>query len=432
MTSRSETLFNKALKLIPGGVNSPVRAFKGVGGTPIFFKEGHGAYITDVDDIEYIDYIGSWGPLVLGHGNPNVIKAIIQTLQTGISFGAPTELEISLAEKIISLMPSIHKIRMVNSGTEATMTAIRLARGFTGKNKIIKFNGCYHGHNDSLLAKSGSGVLTLGLPSTPGIPTSITEHTLTANYNNLDEVTQIFESFPNDVAAIILEPIAGNMGFVVPDDGFLKNLRDLCDQFNTLLIFDEVMTGFRVRLGGAQALYDITPDLTTLGKVIGGGMPVGAIGGRADIMDFLAPEGPVYQAGTLSGNPLAMTAGLATLKEVERPGFYEDLENNAQRLTSGLTTIANNFDIPFTTSFLGGMFGFCFNSIQRVRNIQDVANSNEVLFRRFYHEMLKRGVYFAPSMYEAGFISSAHGDIEIQKTLAAATEAFKICKANKR
>lgn len=430
MNSCSEILFNKALSIIPGGVNSPVRAFKGVGGTPIFFKEGHGAYITDVDNNKYIDYIGSWGPLILGHGHPNVIKAITQTLQTGISFGAPTELEIDLALKITSLIPSIQKIRMVNSGTEATMTAVRLARGFTNKNKIIKFNGCYHGHNDSLLSKSGSGVLTLGLPSTPGIPGSITEHTLTANYNNLDEVVQIFEAFANDVAAIILEPIAGNMGFVLPEAGFLKELRELCNQFNTLLIFDEVMTGFRVALGGAQSLYNITPDLTTLGKVIGGGMPVGAIGGRADIMDFLAPAGPVYQAGTLSGNPLAMSAGLATLNEVERPGFYQNLEINGRRLISGLSAIANELNIPFTASALGGMFGFCFNPIQPIRNIQDVASSNELLFKQFYHEMLKRGVYFAPSMYEAGFISSAHSDIEIQKTLDAARDALKICRAN--
>ena len=427
MTSRSEILFNKAQALIPGGVNSPVRAFKGVGGTPVFFKEGHGAYITDVDDKNYIDYIGSWGPLVLGHGHPNVIKAITKTLQTGISFGAPTELEIDLAEKIISLMPSIKKIRMVSSGTEATMTAVRLARGFTRKNKIIKFNGCYHGHNDSLLAKAGSGLLTLGLPSTPGIPASITEHTLTANYNNLEEVSQIFETFPNDVAAIIIEPIAGNMGFVLPDDGFLKELRNLCDQYHSLLIFDEVMTGFRVALGGAQALYNITPDLTTLGKIIGGGMPVGAIGGRADVMDFLAPLGPVYQAGTLSGNPLAMSAGIATLTEVERPGFYQELEINNRRLTSGLSAIAKGLDIPFTASSVGGMFGFCFNAVERVRNIQDVANSNETLFKQFYHEMLKRGVYFAPSMYEAGFISSAHGDVEIEKTLTAASDALNIC-----
>jgi len=325
------------------------------------------------------------------------------------------------------LMPSIQKIRMVNSGTEATMTAIRLARGFTQRNKIIKFNGCYHGHSDGLLAKSGSGVLTLGLPSTPGIPSSITEHMLTANYNNLDSVANIFEACPHDVAALIIEPIAGNMGFVLPDDGFLKELRALCDQYQALLIFDEVMTGFRVGLGGAQALYGVTPDLTTLGKVIGGGMPVGAIGGRADIMDHLAPLGSVYQAGTLSGNPLAMAAGLATLTEVEQPGFYESLEVNCKALMTGFVDIANNMGVPLCANAVGGMFGFCFNAISRVRSYQDVAASNEPLFKKFYHEMLNRGVYFAPSMYEAGFISCAHGTIEIEKTLSAFADALDSC-----
>lgn len=425
--SRSDELFQKALTLIPGGVNSPVRAFKGVGGTPVFFKAGQGPYLIDVDGKRYIDYVGSWGPLILGHCHPQVIEAVTQALHHGMSFGAPTELEILLAEKIISLMPSIQKIRMVNSGTEATMTAIRLARGYTQKNKIIKFNGCYHGHNDSLLVKSGSGVLTLGLPSTPGIPASITEHTLTAPYNDILEVKRIFETYPDDIAAIIIEPIAGNMGFVLPDDGFLQGLRDLCDNYQALLIFDEVMTGFRVGLGGAQGIYNIMPDLTTLGKVIGGGMPVGAIGGRADIMNHLAPEGLVYQAGTLSGNPLAMAAGLATLTEVEKPGFYEALDVKSRKLVNGLANIAKELNIAFSTDAIGGMFGFCFNAMAHVRSFADVAASNESLFKMFYHEMLKRGVYFAPSMYEAGFVSRAHGDEEIESTLAAAQVALKAC-----
>lgn len=425
--TRSDILFKKALTLIPGGVNSPVRAFKGVGGNPIFMKEGQGAYLIDVDGKRYIDYIGSWGPLILGHCHPHVVKSVNRILHTGISFGTPTELEIELAEKIISLMPSIQKIRMVNSGTEATMTAVRVARGFTQKNKIIKFKGCYHGHNDSLLAKSGSGLLTLGIPSTPGIPTSITEHTLTANYNQLNEVTQLFEAYPNDIAAVILEPVAGNMGFVLPDQSFLQGLRDLCDKHQAVLIFDEVMSGFRVALGGAQSLFGIRPDLTTLGKVIGGGMPVGAIGGRAEIMDHLAPQGSVYQAGTLSGNPLAMAAGLATLSEVERPGFYEALETKGKQLMNGLAAIAKDMDIPIITNALGGMFGFCFNSMEQVKNFQDVADSNETLFKAFYHEMLDRGVYLAPSMFEAGFISSAHGDMEINTTLNAAAESLSEC-----
>lgn len=424
--SRSSTLFQKAQKLIPGGVNSPVRAFKSVGGTPLFIERGEGAYLVDVDGQRYIDYIGSWGPLILGHCHPRVMEAVTKALHHGMTFGAPTELEILLAEKIVSLMPSIEKIRMVNSGTEATMTAIRLARGFTAKNKIIKFNGCYHGHNDSLLVKSGSGVLTLGLPSSPGIPSSITEHTLTADFNDLAEVTRIFEANPRDIAAIIIEPIAGNMGLVLPDEHFLSGLRALCNQYQSLLIFDEVMTGFRVGLGGAQALYKITPDLTTLGKIIGGGMPVGAIGGRADIMNHLAPEGAVYQAGTLSGNPLAMAAGLATLLEVEQPGFYPALEAKSQQLMAGFADRAKHHGIPLSTQAIGGMFGFCFNELDRVRCYQDVAASNEARFKSFYHALLKRGIYFAPSAFEAGFISSAHGPSEIDKTLTAIDEALAL------
>ncbi|MBA2711798.1 MAG: glutamate-1-semialdehyde 2,1-aminomutase [Tatlockia sp.] len=416
----SEQLFTQAQAIIPGGVNSPVRAFKGVGGVPLFFKEGKGAYLVDVDDKSYIDYVGSWGPLILGHCNQSVIEAVSEVLKKGMSFGAPTELEVKLALKITALMPSIEKVRMVNSGTEATMTAIRLARGFTGKNKFIKFNGCYHGHSDSLLVKAGSGLLTLGIPSSPGIPASVTEHTLTADYNNLEQVEALFKQYSGDIAAIILEPVAGNMGFVVPKPGFLQGLRKICDENDALLIFDEVMTGFRVALGGAQALFNIKPDLTTLGKIIGGGMPVGALGGKAEIMSHLAPEGPVYQAGTLSGNPMAMAAGLATLAELEKPGFYEMLSANTQLLIHGLKDLTASFTIPLNVSSLGGMFGFCFTDKETIVDYRDVASSDELLFKAFFHGMLKKGVYFAPSMYEAGFVSSAHGHEEIKATHKAA------------
>ncbi len=426
--TRSTDLFHQAQALIPGGVNSPVRAFKGVGGEPIFFKQGKGAYLVDVDNNEYIDYVGSWGPLILGHCHPAVIEAVSKVLHSGMSFGAPTELEVQLAEKIISLIPSIEKVRMVNSGTEATMTAIRLARGVTKKNKFIKFNGCYHGHSDSLLVKAGSGLLTLGIPSTPGIPQSVTEHTLTANFNDLEQTAQLFEKFPDDIAAVILEPVAGNMGFVLPEPEFLKGLRQLCDQYEALLIFDEVMTGFRVGLTGAQGVFGITPDITTLGKVIGGGMPVGALGGKAEIMSFLAPEGPVYQAGTLSGNPLAMAAGLATLSEIEKPGFFAQLSKTTQTLTQALASVAETVDIPFFTASLGGMFGFCFSGKKYITDYADIAASDEVLFKKFYHGMLDKGVYFAPSMYEAGFVSGAHGENEIVKTQMAAEEVLRQLK----
>ncbi|WP_454783677.1 glutamate-1-semialdehyde 2,1-aminomutase [Legionella sp. WA2024007413] len=426
--TRSAELFHQAQALIPGGVNSPVRAFKGVGGDPIFFRQGKGAYLVDVDNNEYIDYVGSWGPLILGHCHPAVIEAVNKVLHSGMSFGAPTELEIQLADKIISLIPSIEKVRMVNSGTEATMTAIRLARGVTQKNKFVKFNGCYHGHSDSLLVKAGSGLLTLGIPSTPGIPQSVTEHTLTANFNNLEQTAQLFEKFPDDIAAVILEPVAGNMGFVLPEPEFLKGLRQLCDQYNALLIFDEVMTGFRVGLTGAQGVFGITPDITTLGKVIGGGMPVGALGGKAEIMSFLAPEGPVYQAGTLSGNPLAMAAGLATLSEIEKPEFFKQLSETTQSLTQALAYVAELLGIPFFTASLGGMFGFCFTEKKSIADYADVAASDESLFKQFYHGMLDRGVYFAPSMYEAGFVSSAHGKSEIAKTQTAAEEVLRKLK----
>lgn len=428
--SLSQQLFAKACMVIPGGVNSPVRAFKGVGGEPLFFKQGIGATLIDVDDKHYIDYVGSWGPLILGHCHPKVVEAVSKALLQGMSFGAPTELEVKLAQKIIALMPSIEKIRMVNSGTEATMTAIRLARGFTQRNKIIKFNGCYHGHNDSLLVKAGSGVLTLGIPSTPGIPASITEHTLTANFNDLEQTAQLFEQYENEIAAIIIEPVAGNMGFVMPKPGFLQGLRELCDKYQALLIFDEVMTGFRVALGGAQEVYGVVPDLTTLGKIIGGGMPVGAIGGKSAIMSFLAPEGPIYQAGTLSGNPLAMAAGLATLTELEKPGFYQHLSLISNALVTALSEIAALHHVPFWGASLGGMFGFCFNNKPHILDYADVASSDEALFKRFYHGMLKKGVYFAPSMYEAGFVSSAHQMEEIKLTQAAAEAVLSRCVKN--
>lgn len=426
MTCSSE-LFKKANTLIPGGVNSPVRAFKGVGGDPIFFKKGQGAYLTDVDNHTYIDYVGSWGPLILGHCHPAVIEAVTKALHQGMSFGAPTELEILLAEKIISFMPNIQKIRMVNSGTEATMTAIRLARGYTKKNKIIKFNGCYHGHHDGLLVKAGSGILTLSLPATPGIPATTTAYTLTADFNDIQQLSELFETHGTDIAAIIVEPIAGNMGFVPGTLRFLQHLRQLCDTYQSVLIFDEVMTGFRVALGGAQSIFNIKPDLTTLGKIIGGGMPVGAIGGRTEIMLCLAPEGPVYQAGTLSGNPMAMAAGLATLTEVAKPGFYETLTQTTQALVQAFKAVAQTHQIPFCANSIGGMFGFCFNKLDQVRNFHDVAASNEALFKKFYHAMLHEGVYFAPSMYEAGFVSSAHGAHEIEKTAQAMDKALSAC-----
>lgn len=425
--NKSQQLYQEAQKIIPGGVNSPVRAFKGVGGVPIFFKKGRGAYLTDVDDREYIDYVGSWGPLILGHCHPDVIAAVTEVLHSGMSFGAPTELEVNLARKVIQCMPAIEKIRMVNSGTEATMTAIRLARGYTGKNKIIKFNGCYHGHSDSLLVKAGSGVLTLSIPATKGIPVSIAEHTLVADYNDLITTSRLFEQYSGEIAAVIVEPVAGNMGLVLPQPEFLAGLRSLCDANQAVLIFDEVMTGFRVALGGAQSIYNIVPDLTTLGKIIGGGMPVGAVGGKASIMSHLAPEGPIYQAGTLSGNPLAMAAGLATLHELEKPGFYDNLGKITVQLIESLSDVCHELNVPFVGSSLGGMFGFCFNKKQEICNFQDVAASDEPLFRKFFHGMLQEGIYFAPSLFEAGFVSSAHGEKEISRTKQAAKSVLAKC-----
>lgn len=426
--SRSSELFAEAKKIIPGGVNSPVRAFKGVGGDPLFFKRGEGAYLYDADENSYIDYVGSWGPLILGHCHPRVLKAVSLVLDHGMTFGAPTELEIKLAAKVCDLMPSIEMIRMVNSGTEATMTAIRLARAYTRRNKFIKFNGCYHGHSDSLLVKAGSGLLTLGIPSTPGIPNSVTEHTLTADFNNIEQTNHLFQQYPEDIAAIILEPIAGNMGFIKPDSHFLQELRYLCDKHNTVLIFDEVMTGFRVGLQGAQGLYNISPDLTTLGKVIGGGMPVGALGGKRSIMSCLAPEGDVYQAGTLSGNPLAMAAGLATLEAISEPGFFESLSVSSQYLMNALQESADSHGLSFRTDYEGGMFGFNFTDLKHVRNYADVAQSNYPLFKSFYQGMLSEGIYFAPSMYEAGFLSAVHSKSDLDKTCEAANKVMSRLK----
>lgn len=427
---KSHELFIRAQKVIPGGVNSPVRAFKGVGGEPIFFEQGVGAYLFDVDGNKYIDYVGSWGPLIIGHCHPNVLTAVSKVLEKGMSFGAPTELEIELAEKVTGLVPSIEKIRMVNSGTEATMTAIRLARGFTKKSKIIKFNGCYHGHSDSLLVQSGSGLLTLGIPNSPGVLADITQHTLVAEFNDLDMVARYFAQYSKDIAGIIIEPIAGNMGLVLPEYNFLVGLRELCDKHGSLLIFDEVMTGFRVAKGGAQELYKIRPDLTTLGKIIGGGMPVGAIGGRDEIMSCLAPEGMIYQAGTLSGNPLAMAAGLATLQEIEKPGFYDNLSNKSSTLIRYLAQVCKEINVPFCGDAVGGMFGFCFTDKDKIRSYTDVASSDEKLFKKFYHGMLNKGIYFAPSLFEAGFVSSMHEDIDLMRTKDAAKSVLASLSLN--
>ncbi|HOP21611.1 MAG TPA: glutamate-1-semialdehyde 2,1-aminomutase [Gammaproteobacteria bacterium] len=421
---KNHDLFNKAQHVIPGGVNSPVRAFKGVGGEPLFIKKADGPYIYDVEDNEYIDYIGSWGPMIAGHCNKKVLKAVHKAVDRGMSFGTPVEQEVTVAEKMCSLIPSLDMVRMVNSGTEATMSAIRLARGYTGRNKIIKFEGCYHGHADSFLVKAGSGVLTLGIPGSPGVPAAVADLTLTAAYNDLDALEQIMKAHGDDVAAIIIEPIAGNMNMILPKDGYLQGVRDLCDKYGTVLIFDEVMTGFRVALGGAQEVYGITPDLSTFGKVIGGGLPVGAFGGKKEIMSHIAPLGPVYQAGTLSGNPVAMTAGSVMLDIISKPGFYEDLSHKTQKLVDGLEKIAKQNNIPFHTVNLGGMFGLFFTEKSEINNFADLSNCNEQSFKDFFHKMLENGVYLAPSAYEAGFVSSTHDEVTLSKTLKAATIAF--------
>ena len=423
MTHSSE-LFHAAQKLIPGGVNSPVRAFRGVGGEPVFIKRGSGAYVMDADGKEYVDYVGSWGPMVVGHAHPIVLAKVTEALKDSFSFGAPTEIEVSVAKKVNELMPSMEMMRFVSSGTEATMSAIRLARGFTKRDKIIKFIGCYHGHADSLLVAAGSGALTLGVPSSAGVPESIAKHTLVAEFNNLNEVKALFEKYGDDIACVIVEPIAGNMNCVVPVQGFLQGLRALCDEYKSVLIFDEVMTGFRVGLGGVQALYNIKPDLTTLGKVIGGGFPVGAFGGRAEIMHYLAPLGPVYQAGTLSGNPIAMTAGLATLELISAPHFYEKLTATTSQLMQGLKERAISAKIPMHTVSVGGMFGFYFTDQTEIRSEADARRCDIDAFKHFFHAMLDEGVYFAPSAYEAGFVSSAHGEKELMHTLNAAEKVL--------
>jgi glutamate-1-semialdehyde 2,1-aminomutase len=407
---------------IPGGVNSPVRAFKGVGGDPIFFSGAQGAYLSDVDGNRYIDYIGSWGPMILGHNFGPTVKAVTEQAQKALSFGAPTEIEIELAESIISRVPSMERVRMVNSGTEATMSAIRLARGFTGRDMIVKFSGCYHGHSDSLLVKAGSGVLTLGLPNSPGVPEDLAKHTLTAPFNDSEAIDSLMTTYGDRVACIIVEPIAGNMGCIPPQTGYLQKLQDLCRHHGTVLIFDEVMTGFRVARGGAQELYGITPDLTTLGKIVGGGLPVGAFGGRADIMNCIAPAGPVYQAGTLSGNPLAMAAGLATLNHLTQE-VYEDLTTTTQTLVDGILAAANKHGIQLCENHVCGMFSFFFGR-DEVINYDDVVGSNVEQFNAFFHKMLEQGVYLAPSAFEAGFLSAQHGREEIGKTIEAADQAF--------
>ncbi|TVP55199.1 MAG: glutamate-1-semialdehyde-2,1-aminomutase [Halomonadaceae bacterium] len=422
--SQSEILFENAQRYIPGGVNSPVRAFKGVGGTPLFFKKAQGPYLYDEDDRRYIDYVGSWGPMILGHAYPPVLEAIATQLQEGTGYGAPTAIETAMAKKVCELMPSIERVRMTSSGTEATMTAIRLARGFTGRDKILKFAGNYHGHVDSLLVKAGSGALTLGQPNSPGIPAALAELTLTADYNDPQQVRQIFEQYGDQIACIIMEPVCGNMNCVLPAEGFLQTLREICDEHGSLLIFDEVMCGFRVALGGAQARYGVTPDLTCLGKIIGGGLPVGALGGRQDIMEYLSPMGPVYQAGTLSGNPLAMRAGLATLNGLSAPGFHEQLEARMQQLIEGMQTRAEAAGIPFLAQGAGGMFGFFFTDQPEVTRFDHVMACDTERFSRFFHAMLAQGIYLAPSAFEAGFISSAHREEDIEATLTAAEKVF--------
>ncbi len=418
--TRSHDLFVEAQKCIPGGVNSPVRAFKGVGGDPVFFARAKGPHVWDVDGRQYIDYVGSWGPMILGHAHEAVLAAVQEAAEKGLSFGAPTELEVRMAEKVCELVPSIELVRMVSSGTEATMSALRLARGYTGRDKIVKFEGCYHGHSDSLLVKAGSGALTLGVPTSPGVPAALAEHTLTLTYNDADQVREVFGQLGEQIAAVIVEPVAGNMNCVPPVPGFLETLREVCDEYGSVLIFDEVMTGFRVALGGAQGRYGITPDLTTLGKVIGGGMPVGAFGGKREIMEQIAPLGPVYQAGTLSGNPVAMAAGLKTLELISEPGFFARLADRTAALAEGLRMEAAAHGIPLTTNEVGGMFGFFFTEADSVTRFDQVAACDQARFRAFFHGMLEEGVYLAPSAFEAGFVSSAHDDEHIGATLEAA------------
>ncbi|MFT6421558.1 MAG: glutamate-1-semialdehyde 2,1-aminomutase [Thalassolituus sp.] len=419
--SQSEALFEAAQNRIPGGVNSPVRAFKGVGGTPIFFDHAKGAYVFDADDNRYIDYVGSWGPMILGHSADEILDAVRARMDKGLSFGAPTHIEIDMAEEVCKLIPSMDMVRMVNSGTEATMSAIRLARGFTGRDKLVKFEGCYHGHADSLLVKAGSGMLTLGVPTSPGVPAAVAANTITLDYNDLDNVRECFAKMGDEVACVIIEPVAGNMNCIPPSKSFLQGLRELCTVHGIVLIFDEVMSGFRVALGGAQEYYDITPDMTCLGKVIGGGLPVGAFGGKREIMEYLAPLGPVYQAGTLSGNPLAMAAGLAMLKAIQAPGFYDQLTARVQQMLAGFKAAADKHGIPFTTNSAGSMFGLFFTELTEVTCFKEVAEQCDgERFNQFFHGMLKEGVYLAPSSFEAGFMSIAHTEQDIDDTIAAA------------
>ncbi|MBX2836660.1 MAG: glutamate-1-semialdehyde 2,1-aminomutase [Gammaproteobacteria bacterium] len=424
--SGAQQLFERAAKVIPGGVNSPVRAFGSVGGTPRFIAKAQGAYIYDSEDQQYIDYVGSWGPMVLGHAHPDVIKAVTNAATHGLSFGAPTELETRMAELICEAVPSIELVRMTSSGTEATMSAIRLARGFTGRDSIVKFEGCYHGHADSLLVKAGSGALTMGVPNSPGVPADFAKHTLTVPFNDSEAITQLFAQQAENIACVIIEPIAGNMNFVEPTPEFIQQLKQLCDSAGSVLIFDEVMTGFRVAHGGAQQRYGIKPDLTTLGKVIGGGMPVGAFGGRKDIMSHIAPLGPVYQAGTLSGNPIAMSAGVTTLELLSEPGFYDALENKTQQLLAGIEQKAEQHNIPFCSAYAGGMFGMFFTGAEKVSSFSDVMACNKDQFNTFFHAMLEQHIYLAPSAFEAAFISAAHSDKDIADTIDACDKAFEI------
>ncbi len=422
---KSLSLFEQAQCYIPGGVNSPVRAFKGVGGTPVFFDRAKGPFLYDVDGRRYIDYVGSWGPMILGHAHPEVIRSVMRAVEKGLSFGAPTEIEVQMARKLCQLVPSLERVRMVNSGTEATMSAIRLARGHTGRDKIVKFEGCYHGHADALLVKAGSGALTCGVPSSPGVPASTTKHTLTLPYNDVQAVEDLFAALGEEIACVIVEPVAGNMNCIPPVSGFLQALRASCDRFGAVLIFDEVMTGFRVSLGGAQEYYGIAPDLTCLGKVIGGGMPVGAFGGRREIMEKLAPLGPVYQAGTLSGNPVALAAGLRTLELLCEHGFYRRLEEKTRKLAEGLADRAADSGIALRTNHVGGMFGLFFTEANQVTNFSQVMACDQERFKRFFHGMLEEGVYLAPSPFEAGFVSAAHDDDALTATLSAAERVFK-------
>jgi len=426
-TSRSHDLFTRAQALMPGGVNSPVRAFKSVGGEPFFVQRAEGAYLVDVDGNRYIDYVGSWGPMIVGHNHPAVLDAVIRTARDGLSFGTPNPLEVTMAEAITRLIPSCEMVRMVNSGTEATLSAIRLARGATGRARIVKFEGCYHGHGDSFLVKAGSGALTFGVPTSPGVPKALADLTLTLPYNDFDAATALFDECGSDIAGLIIEPVVGNANCLPPREGYLQHLRALCTQHGALLIFDEVMTGFRVALGGAQARYGVTPDLSTFGKVIGGGMPVGAYGGKRALMEQIAPAGPIYQAGTLSGNPVAMAAGLAMLDLIQAPGFYEGIERTTNALCDGLEAAARDADVPFTTQRVGGMFGLFFSATPVDTYAQAIA-CDTAAFNRFFHAMRERGVYLAPSAFEAGFVSSAHGDAEIARTVDAARESFRIAK----